>query len=62
MNAHETSDVRELTAYELDFVTGGNAVAVAGGIAIGIATNAIYDWLKAPGNVKAWESHLRSIL
>lgn len=62
MNAYETSGVRELTAHELDSVTGGSALAVAGGIALGIATNAIYDWLKAPGNVKAWESHLRSIL
>lgn len=62
MNAQATSDVRELTADELVSVAGGAVAAVAGAIAVGIATNALYDWLKAPGNVKAWESHLKSIL
>jgi hypothetical protein len=62
MYAQETSAVRELTTEEMDSVTGGSVLAVAGGVALGIATNALYDWLKAPGNVKAWESHLQSIL
>jgi len=55
----QTNDIRELTDDEVGAVTGGN---VAAAIVVGLATNALYDWLKAPGDVKAWESHLRSIL
>ena len=59
MNAQTNNEIRELADHELDSVAGGN-IAVA--VVVGLATNALYDWLKAPGDVKAWESHLKSIL
>jgi hypothetical protein len=59
MNAQTNNEILELADHELDSVVGGN-IAVA--VVVGLATNALYDWLKAPGDVKAWESHLKSIL
>jgi hypothetical protein len=61
MKVQDTSETRELAVDELNSATGG-MVAVAAAFALGIATNAAYDWLKSPGNVKAWEAHLKSIL
>ena len=59
MNVQTNNEILELADHELDSVVGGN-IAVA--VVVGLATNALYDWLKAPGDVKAWESHLKSIL
>jgi hypothetical protein len=61
MKVQDTSETRELTDHELDSVAGG-ILAVAGAFALGLVTNAAYDWLKSPGDVKAWEAHLKSIL
>ncbi len=47
-NTPEATEVRTLSADELDHVSGA-ALQVLGGVALGIATNALYDWLKAPG-------------
>jgi len=47
-NTPEATDVRTLSADELDDVSGA-ALQLLGGVALGIATNALYDWLKAPG-------------
>ena len=47
-NTHEATEVRTLSDDELDHVSGA-ALQVLGGVALGIATNALYDWLKAPG-------------
>jgi hypothetical protein len=46
----EDAELKLLSADDLDHVSGGLA-QVLGGIAIGIATNAIYDWLKSPGTM-----------
>jgi bacteriocin-like protein len=63
MNTQKNVEVCELSTEELNSVAGGATVlAVAGAIAVGLATNAAYDWLKSPGNVKAWESTLKGIL
>lgn len=47
-NTHEATEARTLSDDELDHVSGA-ALQVLGGVALGIATNALYDWLKAPG-------------
>jgi hypothetical protein len=62
MDTQKKVEVCELSAEELNSVAGGNVLAVAGAVAIGLATNAAYDWLKSPGNVKAWETTLKGIL
>jgi hypothetical protein len=43
------TEVSALSANEVDQVSGA-AAQLIGGILIGIATNAIYDWLKAPSS------------
>jgi lactobin A/cerein 7B family class IIb bacteriocin len=62
MSPQKNAEVRELSTEELTSVAGGTVLAVAGAVAIGLATNAAYDWLKSPGNVKAWETTLKGIL
>ena len=47
-NTPEATEVHTVSADELDHVSGA-ALQVLGGVALGIATNALYDWLKAPG-------------
>jgi hypothetical protein len=49
--SNETDDaveLRTLSADELDHASGA-VLQVLAGVALGIATNAMYDWLKAPG-------------
>jgi hypothetical protein len=41
------TELRALSGHEVEDVSGA-ALQILGGIALGIATNAIYDWLKAP--------------
>ena len=47
-NTTEIAEVRNLSENELDHISGA-VLQVLGGVALGLATNAIYDWLKAPG-------------
>ena len=47
-NTPEIAEVRTLSDDELGHVSGA-ALQILGGVALGIATNALYDWLKAPG-------------
>jgi len=46
----EGAELKLLSGDDLDQVSGG-LPQVLGGIALGIATNAIYDWLKSPGTM-----------
>jgi hypothetical protein len=59
---NETDDLMELrtlSADELDHASGA-ALQVLGGVALGLATNAIYDWLKAPGkSIPEFMSYLK---
>jgi hypothetical protein len=52
----QTNEIRELTDHELDSVAGGSPIHV------GHAIGEFIEWLTSPGDVKAWEAHLKSIL
>lgn len=58
-NNTEIAEVRTLSDDERDHVSGA-ALQVLGGVALGIATNALYDWLKAPGkSIPEFMSYLK---
>jgi hypothetical protein len=55
MKVQDTSETRELAVEELNSATGGV-------VSFGHGLGELVEWLVKPGNVKAWEAHLKSIL
>jgi hypothetical protein len=52
------SEIRELSFNELDIVSGGNPILV--GIAIGVASNVVYDFMKSHQGIQDAIDYLKN--